>query len=259
MMKFITLGSFEVWGADGQRLELGRGRPRQLLAMVLLQPNTTVTYGALTDGLWDEPPRSAMANLRSYACAVRRLLGSAGEHEITRFSTEPGGYRFAASADELDLLAWSELLTAGLAAHHAGQTDAAVSKLTQAGELWHGPPFGGLQLHGPFSARLTSLHEQHIEAKEIVIEARLELGAHRDLVGELRSLVGEHPLRERLWAHLMLALYRSGRQSEALRAYHEVRQKLVTEVGVEPGPELQSIERAILTATPDLHHSRSLG
>lgn len=118
------------------------------------------------------------------------------------------------------------------------------------------PPFGGLLLRGPFRARITGLEEQHIEAKEALIEARLDLGAHHDLVGELRSLVGEYPLRERLGAHLMLALYRSGRQTEALRAYHEVREKLVTEVGVEPGPELRTIEQAIMTAAPGFHPAR---
>lgn len=255
-MRFITLGSFELRTDDGRRLDLGRGRPRQLLAMLLLQANTTVGYAALVDGLWDAAPRSAMANLRSYASAVRRLLASAAEREARRLSTEPGGYRLNLSSCELDLLGWAHLLRAGLAALRTGETAVAAGKLADACHLWHGPPFGGLPLRGAFRARVTGLEEQHVEAKETLIEARLDLGAHQDLVGELRSLVGEYPLRERLWAHLMLALYRSGRQTEALRAYHEVREKLVTEVGVEPGPELRTIEQAILTAAPGFHPAR---
>ena len=249
-VRFITLGRFELWTGDDVQLDLGRGRPRQLLAMLLLRANATLTYGALIDGLWEKAPCSAFANLRTYASAARRLLATADLDADRRLNTAPGGYRLDVSSDELDILRWSNLLTTGVAAHQAGELSVAISNLGEACDLWRGPPFGGLHLHGTSSAWLTSLEERNIGARETLIEARLDVGAHHELIGDLRSLVGEYPLRERLWVSLMLALYRSGRQTEALRAYHEVRDKLVREVGVEPGPELQAMERAILTSSP---------
>jgi DNA-binding SARP family transcriptional activator len=257
-MEFLILGPLEVRSEDGQPVGVRATKQRTLLAMLLLQANATVTDQALVDALWEtEPPASAVANLRTYASAVRRLLGagSAGAAAGARLLTQAGGYRLEVDPERLDLLRWRRLVDRGTAAYRGGDLAGAAGELAEASALWRGRPLGDLELHGAVQAQVAALNEQRVEALEALVDARLGLGEHAELVVELRRLVEEYPFHERFWELLMLALYRSGRQAEALAAYQEARQRLIGELGVEPGPALQRLERAILSADPALRPS----
>jgi tetratricopeptide (TPR) repeat protein len=143
----------------------------------------------------------------------------------------------------------------GTAAYRRGDLAGAAEELAEAWALWRGPPLGDLELHRALHAQVAALNERRLEALEAHLDARLGLGEHAEVAVDLRRLVQEHPFHERFWELLMLALYRSGRQAEALAAYQEARQLLIGELGVEPGPELQRLERAILSADPALRPS----
>ena len=257
-MEFLILGPLEVRSDDGQPVRVRASKQRMLLAMLLVHANATVTDQALVDALWEtEPPPSAIANLRTYASAVRRLLsaGSAGDAPGARLLTQAGGYRLEVDPERLDLLRWRRLVDRGTAAYRRGDLAGAAEELAEASALWRGRPLGDLELHGAVHAQVAALNEQCLEALEALVGARLGLGEHAELAVELRRLVEEHPFHERFWELLMLALYRSGRQAEALAAYQEARQLLIGELGVEPGPALQRLERAILSADPALRPS----
>lgn len=258
-MQYLVLGPLEIRGWRGEPLGFSTGKPRLLLAMLLLEANTVVADSRLIDGLWPAtPPRSALPNLRTYAGRVRRLVRPATDHAGPRLVTEPGGYRMVVTPEHLDLLRWQALVADGLSARHRGDPAAAEAVLSRAQQLWRGTPCAGLPLTGWVQARVASLQEQHLDALETLADARLTLGAHNAVVRQLRGLVAEHGLRERFWAQLMLALYRSGRQAEALGAYHEVRARLADELGVEPGTELRRLQHSILTGDPSLdHHPRA--
>src|SRR5215218_3453220 len=257
-MEFLILGPLEVRSDDGQPVRVRASKQRILLAMLLVHANATVTDQALVDALWEtEPPPSAIANLRTYASAVRRLLsaGSAGAAAGARLLTQAGGYRLQVDPERLDLLRWRRLVDRGTAAYRRGDLAGAAEELAEASALWRGRPLGDLELHGAVHAQVAALNEQCLEALEALVGARLGLGEHAELAVELRRLVEEQPFHERFWELLMLALYRSGRQAEALAAYQEARQLLIGELGVEPGPALQRLERAILSADPALRPS----
>ena len=256
-MEFLILGPLEVRSDDGQPVRVRASKQRMLLAM-LLHANATVTDQALVDAIWEtEPPPSAIANLRTYASAVRRLLsaGSAGAATGARLLTQAGGYRLEVDPERLDLLRWRRLVDRGTAAYRRGDLAGAAEELAEASALWRGRPLADLELHGALHAQVAALNEQCLEALEAQVDARLGLGERAELAVDLRRLVEEHPFHERFWELLMLALYRSGRQAEALAAYQEARQLLIGELGVEPGPELQRLERAILSADPALRPS----
>jgi DNA-binding SARP family transcriptional activator len=255
-MEFLILGPLEVRSDDGLPVRVRASKQRMLLAMLLLHANTTVTDQALVDAIWEtEPPPSAVANLRTYASAVRRLLSVEAAATGARLLTQAGGYLLEVDPERLDLLRWRRLVDRGTAAHRRGDLAGAVDELAEASALWRGRPLGDLELHGALQAEVAALDEQRLEALEALVDARLGLGEHAELAVDLRRLVAEHPFHERFWELSMLALYRSGRQAEALTAYQEARQLLIGELGVEPGPELQRLERAILSADPALRPS----
>jgi DNA-binding SARP family transcriptional activator len=239
-MEFRVLGPLEV--REGARpLAVGRGKERALLAFLLLQANEVVSTDRLIDALWGEnPPATAQTALQVYVSKLRKRLGS------TRIVTRAPGYVLELEAEELDLHRFERLISAGASSLAAGDAERAAGMLREALSLWRSPPLADLAYEAFVQPEALRLEELRVAALEQRIEADLVLGRHAQLVGELESLVARNPLRERLRGQLMLALYRSGRQADALDAYQSARRALVEELGLEPGTALQELERAIL-------------
>jgi YVTN family beta-propeller protein len=227
-MEFRILGPLEV-ADDGRLLSLGSGRQLALVGLLLLHRNEVVSTERLVDELWGEsPPPTAGKIVRNSVSLLRKELGE-------RLVTRPSGYLLRVEPGELD----AERLERAV-------EDANIEQLNAALALWRGAPLAQLAYQSFAQREIARLEELHLAAIEARIEAELELGREGNLVSELEALVREHPLRERLRGQLMLALYRSGRQSEALQAYQDARRALTAELGLEPGPELQRLQKAIL-------------
>lgn len=248
--EFGVLGPLEV-RSGSKALPLGGPKQRALFALLLLHANEVVSRDRLIDGVWGEsPPSTIGAVLNVYLSKLRTLLGSHASD--TALVTHPHGYMLRMAPEQLDLHRFERLVREGREAFGAGDAEEASARLGEALALWRGPPLADLA-YVPFAASgIRRLDELRSCALEDRIEADLALGRHFDLVPELEALVAEHQLRERLRAQLMLALYRTGRQAEALRAYREARRLLAQEVGIDPGPELQRLEKAILVQDPSL-------
>jgi predicted ATPase/DNA-binding SARP family transcriptional activator len=245
-MEFRILGSIEVVGDDGP-LSLGAPKQRALLAFLLLNANTVVSRDRLVDTLWGaEPPRSAVSSLQVYVHGLRRALG--GER-IERHGT---GYRLHLDPSELDLSRFERLVDRAVAALASGRAADAAEDLRRALDLWSGQPLADLTGEPIHEAEAGQLEEQQLRAVELLHDAELALGRDDELVPELERLIAAEPYRERLRAQHALALYRSGRQADALAACRATRELLVEELGVDPGPELQELERRILRHDPAL-------
>jgi DNA-binding SARP family transcriptional activator/ABC-type oligopeptide transport system substrate-binding subunit/streptogramin lyase len=242
-MDYRILGPLEV--ADGERIvPIGAGRPRALLALLLLHRNQTVPTDRLIDELWGEsPPPTAAKILQNVVSQLRRALGDEA------LVTANHGYALRVAPGAVDV---DEFEQAVAEARMAGDPAHASAGLSRALALWRGPALGELASEPFARAEASRLEERRAVAFEERIDADLALGRHEDLVGELEAAVALEPLRERRRAQLMLALYRSGRQAEALGAYRDARHVLVGELGLEPGPELQRLESAILRQDPAL-------
>ncbi len=236
-MQFRVLGPLEV-AADGVELPLGGASQRALLAMLLLHANEVVSSDRLIDELWDEPPGSGATALQVRVSQLRKALGRAAE----RVETRSPGYVLHVEPEELDLDRFTRLV------ERSGGAEPAVAAelLREALALWRGPPLADLVYESFAQPAIGRMDDLRMAALERRVEADLALGRHAELVGELETLVARYPLRERLRGQLMLALYRSGRQAEALEAYRAARRALVEELGIEPSPALQELERAIL-------------
>jgi DNA-binding SARP family transcriptional activator len=199
------------------------------------------------EALWGERvPGSAVGGLRTYVSGLRRMLGMGGAAGGPRIVALPGGYQLMVAFQELDLLAFERCADEGQRALADGQVVLAAARLRQALGLWRGRAFEDVPLGGRLDGELARLQERQLVVVEAWVEASLALGQHDRLVPELRQLVVAEPLRERLWGQWMLALYRSGRQAEALAAYQQLRGRLVEELGIEPSPPLQQLQRQIL-------------
>src|SRR5918994_3484065 len=245
-MEYRILGPLEVRAGDGQ-VELRGVRQRELLAVLLLHANEIVSSDRLIDELWQgDPPPTAAKIVQNSVSQLRRLL----EPEL--LVTRSPGYLLRVEPGELDADRFERVVEQARADLAAGDAAKAAEQLREALALWRGPALVDFS-DAPF-ARVESarLEELRLAATEDRIEAELALGRHGDLVAELEALVAQHPLRERLRAQLMVALYRSGRQAEALRVYHETREVLVEELGLEPSRALQRLERAVLAQDPSL-------
>jgi YVTN family beta-propeller protein len=241
-MEFRILGPLE-GGERGRPLALGGAKQRALLAILLLHANEPVSTDRLIEGLWGEsPPADAAKSLQIHVSRLRKALAPADGLVVT----QPNGYLIKVTVDELDLQRFERLAAEGRRALAAGDAGRAAGKLGEALALWRGAPLADLAFEPFAQVEIARLEELRLTAVEDRNEARLALGHHAELVGELETLVRDHPLRERLRGQLMLALYRSGRQAEALAAYRDARRTLVDELGIEPGPELRALERAIL-------------
>jgi YVTN family beta-propeller protein len=239
-VRFCILGALEVW-EDGRELELGAGRQRALLALLLLNANEVVSGDRLIDELWGErPPRSAAKVMQGYISQLRRALSA--ETILTR------GSGYLLPAVDTDAVEFERLLDEARRQppRNASRT------LSAALALWRGPPLSGFEYEAWAQGEIARLEELRLIALEERIENELQVGEAARLVPELEALVAEQPLRERLRAQLMLALYRSGRQAEALEAYQSAREMLVDELGIEPGDALRNVHRAILAHDPEL-------
>ncbi|HSS59067.1 MAG TPA: AfsR/SARP family transcriptional regulator [Solirubrobacteraceae bacterium] len=239
---FRILGPLEVV-EEGQLVPLAGARQRALLAILLLHAGEAISSDRLIDELWgEEPPDAGSAALRVRISQLRRALGPAGELLVTR----PPGYALALAPEQVDLRRFERLVEEGDRALGREDPAAAVDSLREALALWRGPPLADFS-YAPFAqGAIVRLDELRLAAIELRVEAELALGDHARVVGELQALVREHPMRERLCGQLMLALYRDGRQTDALEAYRTARARLVEEIGLEPGPELHDLERRIL-------------
>ena len=251
-MEFRILGPLEV-REKGKALPLGGAKQRALLAVLLLHANEVVSADRLIDALWDERASETAAHtLQVYVSQVRKALRSAGDGARDVLVTRPSGYLLRVQTNELDLEIFKEQVEQGRQAMAEGDPAEAARLLTAGLDQWRGPPLDEFAYETFAQATIAKLEELKLSAIEDKIDANLALGRHPDLVGELQMLVAEHPLRDRLRAQYMLALYRSGRQAEALEAYREVRRMLTDELGIDPAPELQRLERAILAQDPAL-------
>jgi DNA-binding SARP family transcriptional activator len=253
-MRYGVLGPLEVEADDGP-VVVGGQKERLLLALLLTRPNRVVPVEALIRGLWGQhPPKTAEKTLQSHVMRLRRALepgrarGAASEILVTR---EPG-YLLQVPGGALDAARFEELTTAARRALADGAAQTAATMLRQALGLWRGQAFEEFLDSDFGAAEANRLAELRLVTLEDRIEADLRLGRHRELVAELEGLVREQPLRERLWAQLMLALYRSGRQADALLAYQRARSVLVEDLGIDPGTELRRLQTAILAQDPGL-------
>jgi YVTN family beta-propeller protein len=211
-----------------------------------------VSTDRLIDGLWGErPPATASHSIQVYISQLKKILNRAGDDEQVLVTRAPG-YMIQIGQGQLDADCFDRLVEEAGRGREDGDPAAAAAKLGEALELWRGPPLADFA-YEPFAQReIARLEELHVVAVEDRIDADLALGRHAMVVGELDALVDEHPLRERLRGQQMVALYRSGRQAEALEAYQDARRTLVDELGIEPGPALHELERRILRQDPDL-------
>jgi DNA-binding SARP family transcriptional activator len=250
--EFRLLGPLEAI-ADDKPLALPGGKPSALLARLLLDAGRVVSVEALVDSLWGErAPPSAQKVLQVYVSQLRKVLGGA------QIETVPPGYRMRVERDELDLGRFEALAEAARDTSNAVRR---VQLLDEALSLWRGTPLAEFRDEPLAAVATRRLDELRLRAVEQRIEAQLELGRHALLLGELEALVEQEPLREWPRRQLMLALYRCGRQAEALARYREGRSLLVDELGIEPSPKLQELERAILRHDPGLDgaEARSAG
>jgi YVTN family beta-propeller protein len=243
-MEFRLLGSLEVL-VDGREVGLGGARQRAVLAILLLHRREVVSVDRLVDEIWGAtPPQTATKTVQVYVSRLRKVLGDGV------LVTRGGGYALLADPEDVDVDVFERLAVEGREALDRGDAGPAAERFGSALELWRGEPLAEFAYEEFARNEIARLEELHLAVLEDRIEAELALGRHAALVAELESLVAEHPTRERLRGQLMLALYRSGRQTDALESYRDARRALERELGLEPGPELQRLERAILTQDP---------
>jgi DNA-binding SARP family transcriptional activator len=246
VVEFSVLGPLEA-AVDGHPVSLPAAKPRALLAVLLLNRNRVVPVGELVAELWsDEPPETATKALQVYVSQLRKAIGA------DRVLTKPPGYSLRVDDGELDLDRFEQLVREGRERLGAGDAEGAAERLERALALWRGPALAEFRSE-PFGRDAAArLEDARLAAIEERIDADLVLGRHARVIAELEQLVAHHPFRERPRGQLMLALYRSGRQADALELYRRTRETLVDELGIEPSLELQELERAIL------RHDRSL-
>lgn len=245
-MEFRVLGPLEVIGPRGA-IAIGSARERAILAMLVLNAGTTVSTERLIDEIWgDDPPTSGP---HAVAVNVARLRSALGAEWL---ETQPGGYRLRAVGADIDLQRFDALVSEGSRRFAIGDAEAAASSFGAAIALWRGPALGDLLGGDAGRAERTRLDERRLLAVQSRIDADLARGRHAEVVPDLRRIVAEMPLRETFQARLMLALYRSGRQAEALEVYHSARDALDHDLGVDPGEELEGLQRRILAHDPKL-------
>jgi DNA-binding SARP family transcriptional activator len=240
-MEFRVLGPLEVLNERGV-VALGGIKPRAVLAVLLLHPNEAVSAERLALALWGED--AAAGAVKTVQVHISRLRKALGDPE--RVATTPVGYCLRVGPGELDAERFELLVQDGRLALAAGEVERAAAVLRSALSLWRGPALEDVAYEPFAQTEIARLEEQRLAALEARVDADLASGHHAELLGELQQLLTAHPTRERLVGQLMLALYRCGRQAEALETYRGARQQLIDEVGVEPGPELHRLQEAIL-------------
>lgn len=254
----LTFGILGPLRADekGRPVPLGPFKQRIVLALLLCHANRIVPVSTLSDALWDgDPPRTAHKNIQVYVSALRKLLGSDRHGDRTagvdlRFS--PPGYELGVGPDQLDALRFRALARSGRAAARTGDNAGAVDLLERALRLWRGPVLADLVSVPVVAAEAERLDEQHLGTYEDWVEVKLALGQHTDLIDGIDDMARRHPFRERVRHAQMLALYRSGRQTEALAQFDAMRQLLARDLGLRPSPVLTRLYESILSGDPGL-------
>lgn len=245
-MDFRLLGPLEVRD-DDRVLTLGAAKQRALLTTLLLHANEVVSADRLIEELWgDERPPTAENTLQAYVSRLRKALGG------NRIRTSPPGYVTEVEPEELDVARFEHLAREGKQALARGEASLALNVLQQALALWRGKPLAELSHSSSVQIEIARLEEEHLSTLEDRLEAELAVGRHAETIGELTALSAQHPLRERLREQLMLALYRAGRQADALEVYRQTREFFVEELGLEPSRKLQQLQSDILIHDPSL-------
>lgn len=252
-MEFRILGPVEV--VEGSRsLPLGGAKQQALLAVLVLNANRAVSTDRLIDALWGErAPDGAAHTVQVFVSQLRKALRADGERPPEELLVTQGrGYLLRVERGQVDLTAFESMIDEGRRTLAQRDPARASALFREALDLWRGPPLSGLEEEPFAQPHIARIEDLRLTAVEDRIEADLALGRHAELVGELQALTSEFPLRERLRGQLMLALYRSGRQAEALSAYRDAKRMLAEELGIDPTPDLQRLEGAILRQDPDL-------
>ncbi|OKI30967.1 AfsR/SARP family transcriptional regulator [Streptomyces sp. CB03911] len=243
-MEFSVLGPLEVHVGE-TRVDLGSGKLRFLLAALLCRANTTVSTLRLTEALWwGNPPRTAAKNLQVNVHYLRKALVSPGDGP--RVLSRPGGYLLSTAPEEVDLARFEALAAEGTAAVRRGEPEQADRLFQRALALWRGRPFDGMERSPLVQQESVRLAERRLAVAEMAIDVRLGLGQYFEALADLDALVQVHPYRERLRAQQMIALYRTGRQVEALMVFDAVRRLLAEELGLQPGAVLQRLQQAVI-------------
>jgi DNA-binding SARP family transcriptional activator len=252
-MGFGILGPLEVSADDGHQVVVAAPKQRALLAILLLHANEVVSSDRLVEELWsDEAPARAAKNLQVHVSRLRGALGGSDRRRGARLVTAGGGYVLRVEPGELDSLRFERLIEEGSSLLGAGEHESAAQRLREALGLWRGTPLSDFQYELFAQSEVARLSELQMTAVEHRIRAELALGRGELAIAELERLVRQHPYRERLHSYLMLALYRAGRQAEALDAYRAARAMLVDELGIEPSAELRELHGAILAQDASL-------
>src|SRR5829696_10442536 len=247
---FGVLGPLTAGVDGGKRLDLGGRKQRELLAMLLVNLNRCIPSSRIADALWrGDPPAGADVTLRTHVSHLRRRLATIGAQDA--LVTRQAGYGLFLHADQLDATQFEQLLALGQEALTLGEPERAARSLDEALSLWRGSVLEELGPPEFASTEAARLEELRLVALDHRIDANLALGKHHAVIAELEHLIAAHPFRERLHCQLMLALYRSGRQADALAVSSALRRQLADELGVDPGPELRDLETAILRHDPE--------
>lgn len=257
-MKIGVLGPLVI--SEGCHLAVPSApKPRQVLALLVLQANHIVPVSALKKELWDDgPPQSALTTLQTYILHLRKMLAGVAGRSVRQVSsdlltTAPSGYTFRTrSSDEIDIEAFERLAREGRAAMATGSYETAARQLREALQLWRGPALVDVRLGRLLEVYAARLTESLLNVTELRIDADLHLGRHHSVLTELTALTTEHRFNENLHAQYMLALHRSGRRSQALGAYTALRARMIDDLGLDPSPRLQALHCAILEASPSL-------
>jgi DNA-binding SARP family transcriptional activator len=256
-MDFRVLGRLEVCSGETAGT-LTAPKPRQLLALLLLRASHVVSVDTMSTELWDdEPPFSAQTTIQTYVVHIRRMLASTlgvSQAEVTRdiVVTTAGGYRLQVGPGELDLHKYERLVVDGRAALDQGNQDGGSALLSRALGLWRDTPLADVRLGAVLRIDVARLEEDHLTTIQQRIDAQMRLGNHQAVLCELGGLAATHPLHEELQARYMLALYRSGRRTDALETFRRLRSTLCDNLGLEPSGRLQQLQQAILNADPAL-------
>ena len=249
-MEFRILGPLEALDGD-EPVALGGSKRRAVLALLVLRPNETVSAERLIDDLWgDAAPATAAKTLQAHVSRLRKALrGTGADGPIV---TRAHGYELRVDPDDVDAHRFERLVSEARGKLAAERPSSATTLLESALALWRGPALADLAYEPFAQAEIGRLEDLRVDAQEQLVQARLALGQHTEVIGELEALIEEHPYREGLRAQLMLALYRADRQADALQAYQDARNRLVEELGIEPGERLRALESAILAHDPAL-------
>jgi DNA-binding SARP family transcriptional activator/energy-coupling factor transporter ATP-binding protein EcfA2 len=254
-MRVGVLGPLQV-EVTGHPVDVGGPRPRRLLAALVAHVGETVSTDALVDAVWgDRPPRSAVKTLQAYVTRLRAALGTGGadgKSDSDVIQTVAPGYRLALPREAVDANAFMALVRRARLALDDGAPQVAERLLVEAFELWRGEPYGEFADGGLFAAEVQRLTETRLAGLEVRLAAGLALGRDADVVADAQALCAAHPWHEQFWVHLVTALYRCGRQADALAALRRVRDLLAEEIGTDPGAELRALEQQVLRQDPTL-------